>query len=276
MSTLFVVGTPIGNLEDITLRAMRILREVGLIAAEDTRHTRHLLSHFEITTPLTSYHEHNKDKKLSVLLEALRENDVALVSDAGMPGISDPGYELVRAAREAGHMVRAVPGPSAVTTALAISGLPVDQFVYVGFLPRKKGERAAVLSELARETRTIVAFETPHRLLAALEDIAQHLGERPLAVARALTKVHEEVVRGTAQDLLAHFAAGPIKGEFTLVIGPGQVDKKTEPGRVRGRLSELRREGLSARDAVAQVAAETGESRRSVYQTLLEMETPGW
>ena len=199
MSTLYVVGTPIGNLEDITLRALRLLREVGVIAAEDTRHTRHLLSHFEITTPLTSYHAHNKDKKLYVMLEALREKDVALVSDAGMPGISDPGYELVRAAREAGHAVRAVPGPSAVTTALSVSGLPADQFVYVGFLPRKNRERAALLSELARETRTIVAFETPHRLLAALEDIEQHLGERPLAVAREQTKVHEEVVRGTAQ-----------------------------------------------------------------------------
>ena len=275
MSTLYVVGTPIGNLEDITLRALRLLREVGLIDAEDTRHTRHLLSHFEITTPLTSYHEHNKDKKLWVLLEALREKDVALVSDAGMPGISDPGYELVRAAREAGHAVRAVPGPSAVTTALSVSGLPADQFVYVGFLPRKKRERAALLSELARETRTIVAFETPHRLLAALEDIEQHLGERPLAVVREQTKVHEEVVRGTAQEILAHFSAVPIKGEFTLVIGAGQVEKKSEQGRVRESLAELRRDGLSARDAVARVSAETGESRRSVYQTLLEMETPG-
>ena len=205
MSTLYVVATPIGNLEDVTVRALKVLAEVDLIAAEDTRVTRKLLARYKIHTPLTSYHEHNKVTKLPMLLASLREQDVALVSDAGMPGVSDPGYELVRAAVEAGYPVVPVPGPSAITSAVAVSGLPVDQFVYLGFLPRRRAARRKLLLSLASETRTLVAFETPHRLAAALQDVLEALGDRRIAVCRELTKMHEEVFRGRVSEALAHF-----------------------------------------------------------------------
>ncbi|MDP2954543.1 MAG: 16S rRNA (cytidine(1402)-2'-O)-methyltransferase, partial [Chloroflexota bacterium] len=216
MATLYIVATPIGNLEDITLRAIRVLGEVGLIAAEDTRTTRKLLSRYSIKTPLTSYHDHNKESKLPYLLRVLQEKDMALVSDAGMPGISDPGYELVVKAVEEGIQVVPVPGPSAVTTALAISGLPTDQFVYLGYLPRRRGQRRLALQEVSGESRTLVIFEAPHRLRDSMEDIRAVLGDRRLAVCRELTKVYEEVFRGTVSQALEHFTEP--RGEFTLVI----------------------------------------------------------
>ncbi len=216
MSTLYVVATPIGNLEDVTLRAIRVLGEVGLIAAEDTRRTKRLLSAHQINTPLTSYHEHNKRAKLPHLLRALQHGDVAMVSEAGMPGINDPGYELVLAAIDHDVKVVPIPGPSAIPTALAVSGLTAEQFIHLGFLPRKKGARRKLLQSVTAESRTIVAFETPHRLRSALGDVSEVLGERRLVICREMTKLHEEIFRGTADQAIEHFARP--RGEFTLVI----------------------------------------------------------
>jgi len=213
---LYVIATPIGNLEDISLRALRILQEVKLIAAEDTRTTRHLLSAHDIKTPLTSYHEHSKRGKLDYLLNYLEREDLALVSEAGTPGLSDPGYDLIVAAIERGISVVPIPGASAIITALAVSGLPTDQFLYVGFLPRRKGQRQRVLGSIVEESRTIVAFETPHRLNEALEDIEEILGNRRISVCRELTKVHEEIFRGRVRQAREYFVEP--RGEFTLVV----------------------------------------------------------
>ena len=216
MPILYVVATPIGNLDDISLRALRVLSEVKLIAAEDTRKTRRLLNAYNVETPLTSYHEHSKRAKLDYLLSYLEKEDLALVSEAGMPGLSDPGYDLVVAAAERGISVVPVPGPSAVITALVVSGLPTDQFVYVGFLPRRKGQRQRLLSSISDEPRTIVAFETPHRLKESLTDIEEVLGDRRVTICRELTKVHEEIFRGRVNQAREHFAEP--RGEFSLVI----------------------------------------------------------
>lgn len=216
MPVLYVIATPIGNLEDISLRALRLLQEVKLIAAEDTRTTRHLLNAHNIKTPLTSYHEHSKRAKLDYLLDYLEKENLALVSEAGMPGLSDPGYELIVAAIERGISVVPVPGASAVITALVVSGLPTDQFLYVGFLPRRKGQRQRLLSSIVDEPRTIVAFETPHRIREALSDIEEILGDRRLSVCRELTKVHEEIFRGRVSQAREHFVEP--RGEFSLVI----------------------------------------------------------
>ena len=273
MPTLYVVATPIGNLEDVTLRALRVLSEVELIAAEDTRVTRKLLSRHEIHTRLTSYHEHNKATKLPSLLAALAEGDVALVTDAGMPGISDPGYELVQEAARSGHQAIPVPGPSALTSAISVSGLPIDQFVYVGFLPRKRQIRRRLLQDLASETRALVAFETPHRVRAALEDILTTLGDRRISVCRELTKLHEEVFRGSVSDALVHFARP--RGEFTLVIegstgdGTAQLEESA-----REHVAMLRRQGLGARETVARAAEATGLSKSAVYRMWLDADEP--
>ena len=216
MPALYIIATPIGNLEDICLRALRLLREVKLIAAEDTRTTRRLLTAYDIKTPLTSYHEHSKRIKLDDLLDYLEKEDLALVSEAGMPGLSDPGYELIVAAIERGISVVPIPGASAVITALVVSGLPTDQFVYVGFLPRRKGQRQRLLNSIAEERRTIVAFETRHRLTEVLNEIEEILGDRRLCVCRELTKVHEEIFRGRMSQAREHFAEP--RGEFSLVI----------------------------------------------------------
>lgn len=219
MGTLYVVGTPIGNLEDLTLRALRVLREVDLIAAEDTRTTRTLLRAHEIDTPMTSFHEFSGPGKVRRLTDRLDEQDVALVSDAGMPGLSDPGYPLIRAAIDAGHAVVPIPGPSAILAALVASGLPMHSFHFVGFLPRKSGERRRALLAVAEEDATLVAFESPHRLLASLGDAAAVFGDRPMAAARELTKKFEEIVRGTISEILEHFRREAPRGEFTLVFG---------------------------------------------------------
>jgi 16S rRNA (cytidine1402-2'-O)-methyltransferase len=216
MPILYVVATPIGNLEDISLRALRVLREVKLIAAEDTRKTRRLLNAYNIQTQLTSYHEHSRRAKLDYLLGCLEKEDLALVSEAGTPGLSDPGYDLIVTAIERGMRVVPVPGPSAVITALVVSGLPTDQFVYVGFLPRRKGQRQRLLSSMCDEPRSIVAFETPHRLREALSDIEDVLGDRRVSVCRELTKVHEEVFRGRVSQAKEHFTEP--RGEFSLVV----------------------------------------------------------
>lgn len=221
MGTLYVVGTPIGNLEDITLRAIRTLREVALIAAEDTRVSRTLLTAHQISTPLVSFHEFSGPSRVRRLVDRLASDDVALISDAGMPGLSDPGYPLIRAALDAGHAVVPIPGPSAILAGLVASGLPMHAFTFLGFLPRKSGERRRLLAGMADSTHTQVVFESPHRLVAALREVVEALGpERPIAVGRELTKKFEEVVRGTAATVLARFERQAPRGEITLLIGP--------------------------------------------------------
>ena len=267
MGTLYVVATPIGNLEDITQRALRVLREVALIAAEDTRKTRILLQHYGISTPLTSYYEHNKLTKLDFIVGRLGHEGVALVAEAGTPAISDPGYELVKAAIAAGHRVVPVPGPSAIIAALSAAGLPTDQFVYAGFLPRQPAGRRRRLVELADEPRTVVLYEAPHRLLASLRDMQEILGDRQMAAARELTKIHEEIVRGTVGDVLAHFTIQPPRGEFTLVIAgrSGRPQAALSEADLQQRLSQLLAEGLTPRRAAAVLARETGMPAREIY-----------
>jgi len=273
VGTLYVVGTPIGNLEDITLRALRILRQVRLIAAEDTRTTARLLAHYHIETPLTSYWEHNKLSKLQTILSMLEEGDVALVSEAGMPGLSDPGYELIRAAIEAGHQVSPAPGPTASITALVVSGLPTDHFLYLGFLPRRAGARRRLLARVASVQCTLLAFEAPHRLLDTLEDIERVLGDREIVIARELTKLHEEIWRGRVGQARDHFAAGPLRGEFTLVIaGAGPREACWEEERVRSTVREFREAGVPRREAVKAVAEMAAWPAQQVYQLTLTKE----
>src|SRR5690349_21772039 len=218
MGILYLVSTPIGNMEDITLRALRVLREAILIAAENTRHTRRLLDRYELTTPCIAYHEHNKLARLDEVLTALANGDVALVSDAGTPGLSDPGFELINACIAAGFTVVPIPGPSAPIAALVASGLPTDQFSYLGFLPRRGPERRALLASLADLPQTLICFEAPHRLVDALTDMLAILGDRRIVVARELTKIHEEFRRERIGAALAHFQGHRARGEFTLVI----------------------------------------------------------
>ena len=270
MPVLYIVATPIGNLEDITLRALRVLKEVGLIAAEDTRKTRHLLATYGIKTPLTSYHEHNKRAKLTYLLNCLEEKDIALVSEAGMPGLSDPGYELIVAAAQQGIPVVPIPGPSVVVTALVISGLPTHQFTYLGFLPRKKGERRHLLESVAEEPRTIVGFESPYRLPATLNDLVEVLGDRKIAIGRELTKIHEEVFRGRISEAIEHFKEP--KGEFTLVIeGKAEKEKTTLTPEITEELRQMHYQGIGAKEAVAQLSLATGLSKKELYQAWLRL-----
>ncbi len=276
MPTLYVVGTPIGNLEDITHRALRVLREVGLIAAEDTRTTRKLLKRYEISTPLVSYFEGNRAVRIPYILERLQEHDVALVSEAGMPGIHDPGRQLVQASSEAGFQVVPVPGPSSVTAALAVSGLQSDQFLFLGFLPSRRKERRQALQAVAHLPYTLVAFETPHRLAASLEDVAAVLGaERRLVACREMTKLFEEVFRGTVEEAMAHFAQP--RGEFTLVIAGAEEPAKQESaeGEAAETLQRLKASGISSKEAVLQVARQYGLPRRRVYQMWLEAQPDG-
>ncbi len=270
MGTLYLVGTPIGNLEDVSLRALRVLREVPLIAAEDTRVTARLLAQHKIATPLTSYHEHSRPSKLETLLAHLQSADLAVVSDAGMPGLSDPGYELIQAAIEQGTPVVPVPGPSALINALVVSGLPTDGFVYLGFLPRRAAARRRLLAEVRDETRTLVAFEAPHRLIDTLKDIQRTLGERTLAVARELTKLHEEVRRGKPAELLAHFAENPPRGEITLVIGGQTDDEPWDDARVAAAVAERLAAGDSPAAAARTIARLSGRSRRELYHLTIK------
>ena len=275
MPVLYIVATPIGNLEDISLRAIRVLKEVAVVAAEDTRTTRVLFRRYDIHTPLVSYTEHNHALRTPQLLKALGEQDVALVSEAGMPGLCDPGYHLVVSALEAGFRVVPVPGPSAVTAALAASGLPADQFVFLGFLPHQRGERRRLLESVRDEPRTLVAFETPHRLQAALEDIQAALGDRRIAVCRELTKLYEEVFRGSVSDARAHFTLP--RGEFTLVIAGAQEQSQppVDPQQARAELARLRAAGVRAREAVDIVSKSLGLPRREVYRLWLGLARGG-
>ncbi len=267
--TLYVVATPIGNLEDITLRALRILAEVSLIAAEDTRKTRRLLGRYKIKTPMTSYYEHNKLSKLDYILAQLEQGDVALVSEAGMPGISDPGYELILRVGQKGIPVVPIPGASALITALAVSGLATDRFTYTGFLPRKISERRQYLESLADESGTLIFFEAPHRLRASLADILLVLGDRKLAVCRELTKLHEEVFRGTVKQALAHFTEP--RGEFTIVISGAGKKQASRLDDVVEKLNQLRLSGLTAKTALTQLTKESGLSRRELYRLWLKL-----
>ncbi len=263
--TLYLVPTPIGNLEDMTLRAIRVLKECALIACEDTRTSRTLLSHFDIETPFTSYHEHNKLTKLDALFEALETGDLALISDAGTPGLSDPGYELVREAIARGYLVVPLPGANALLPALVGSGLPTDSFVYLGFLPRK-GLREW-FGALRDERRTMVAYESPHRLIDTLEAIAAALGgQRPAVVAREISKKFEEFVRGTVGEVLAHMREQPPRGEITLVIGGAPESALAwDDARVRAALRERLAAGDSRSQAAKAVAALSGWRKGDVY-----------
>lgn len=280
MGTLYLVATPLGNLEDITLRALRILREVRVIAAEDTRHTRKLLNHFEIYTPTISYHEHSGPTGIATVLAALAEGDVALVSDAGTPAISDPGTELVQAALCAGYPVVPIPGPSAVITALIASGLPTGKFTFLGFLPRRSQERRALLQRVSDAPDTLVLYEAPHRLRACLDDLLAVLGDRDACLARELTKVHEQWLRGALSQLRARYDGhDEPRGEYTLVIaGASQASQShadEEPealeAQARERLRVLLAEGNSTRDAAALVARELAMPRREAYRIALEL-----
>jgi len=273
MGTLYLVATPIGNLEDISLRALRVLGEVGLVAAEDTRRTRALLSHYKLHTPLASYHEHNKWEQIPRLLQALAESDVALVSDAGTPGLNDPGYELVQAAVQAGFQVSPIPGPSAPIAALSASGLPAGRFLYLGYLPRKAGDRRSLLSELARLPYTLVFLETPHRLLACLDDLQAVLGERQVAIARELTKLHEEIFHGSLAAARQHFAGREVRGEFTLVVAEEEPQPSAWPEtRLVSAIQERLGRGESPSQVAASLALEAGWPRRAVYRLLVQQD----
>ena len=268
MGTLFLVATPIGNLEDLSPRALRILKAVRLIAAEDTRVTRKLLAHFGVHTPLTSYYEHNKLTKLDTILSALGEGDVALVSDAGTPALNDPGYELVHAALETGHAVSPIPGPSAPLAALVASGLPTDAFLFLGYLPRKSSERRALLERVAGHPYTLIFLEAPHRLEEALADLQGVLGDREIAVGRELTKAHEEIWRGSLLEAEEHFQKQKPRGEFTLVIA-GNTRERAARWSEEHLISALlagTREGRSITRLSGQLAAESGWARREIYK----------
>ncbi|MDN5346535.1 MAG: rRNA (cytidine1402-2-O)-methyltransferase [Clostridia bacterium] len=270
---LFLVGTPIGNLEDITLRALRVLREVDLIAAEDTRRTRELLSHYDIHTPLISYHRHNLSRKIPRLLGLLKEGKrIALVTDAGMPGIADPGAELVRETIAAGFEIIPVPGPSALVTALVISGLSTDRFIFEGFLPREPARRLKLLQSLAFESRTLIFYEAPHRLVETLEDLAAVFGERQLVVARELTKKFETAWRGTPAAAAAYFKTNPPRGEVTLVVAgaPPQGAPDFKPEDAAREVRELAAKGYDLKEAMRVVALKYRRPRRDIYRAVLE------
>lgn len=268
---LYLVGTPIGHLGDLSPRARQVLAGVSRIACEDTRHSGQLLAALGLRGRLLSFHRHNQATRIPELLAALAAGEsLALISDAGLPGISDPGEELVAAVRAAGRPVICVPGPCAVTTALVSSGLPTGRFCFEGFLPARGSQRRRRLQELATEPRTLVLFEAPHRLLELLEDLLAVLGDRPLQVARELTKRHEEQVGFTVAEVLAHFRRVPPRGECTLVLGgaPAATARAWNEAELRAELDRLVAAGLSASDAARQLAADTGRPRRQLYALL--------
>ena len=275
LGTLYVVGTPIGNLEDISLRALRVLREVSLVAAEDTRRTRVLLTHYGITTPLVSYREQNKASATPRVLRRLATAPVALVSDAGMPALCDPGGELIAQVSALGGRVEVVPGPSAALTALVASGLPTTPFTFVGFLSRQRGDRRRQLEDLATRPETLVLYEAPHRLRETLSDLRASLGDRPVAVCRELTKLHEEILRAPLSALVAHFDAVQPRGEFTLVVSGVQLSGPRPPAltddEVASRLIAAMSGGEDMRAVVTDLARTTGQPRRDIYARWQEL-----
>jgi 16S rRNA (cytidine1402-2'-O)-methyltransferase len=276
--TLYLCATPIGNLEDITFRVLRTLKEVDLIAAEDTRNSIRLLNHFEIHTPMTSYHEYNKYDKANQLIDQLRQGkNIAVITDAGTPGISDPGEELVRLALEAGITVTSLPGPAACVTALTMSGQSTRRFAFEAFLPRDKKERAKILEELKTETRTIILYEAPHHLVVTLTQLREALGNRSISLCRELTKKHEEVQKTTLDDVLIYYKDHEPRGEYVLVLeGKNREALEAEAQRAWQELSLsehmalYERQGIPRKEAMKRVASDRGISRRDVYQSLLE------
>lgn len=271
---LYIVATPIGNLEDISFRAVRILQSVDYIAAEDTRHTGKLLNHFQIKVPQISYHEHNQKQRIPELLDKLKAGkNIALVTDAGMPGISDPGYEMVIACIDAGVNVVPIPGANAAITALSAAGLPSERFVFEGFLPTKGKERQQRLDLLANESRTIILYESPHRLEKTLADLVNCLGsDRPIALGRELTKLHEEFWRGTLGEALSYYQSVPPQGEFTLVIaGKSEANEEISDTTITTELENLLNQGISRSEATKIMAERTSVSRRKIYQLALQI-----
>lgn len=270
MGTLYLVATPLGNLEDISARALRILSQVKLIAAEDTRHTRKLLEYFKIQTPLTAYHEHNKLIKLDKVLKILTEGDVALVSDAGTPALNDPGYELVRAVLEVGHNVSPIPGPAAPIAALVASGLPTDKFVYLGYIPRRASERRKFLIDTSHLPYTLIFLETPHRLLESLQYLLDILGDRQICVAREITKMYEEFFRGKISEALEYFSSRPVRGEFTLVIDRQRYNAEPwDEERLWLAIDKQVKSGLPAKEIATRLATEANWPRRKIYQMIV-------
>ena len=264
---VYLVATPLGNLEDITLRALRTLREADLVACEDTRHTGRLLQHFKIDKPLLSCHERNEAARArEIASHAAAGASVALVSDAGTPGISDPGFRVVRAALEAGVEVVPIPGPSAAVAALSASGLPTDSFLFKGFLPPRKAPRRASLRELAGSRSTLVLYEAPHRVLEMLADLRDVMGDRRVAIARELTKLHEEFLRGTAGSVLQELAGRKaVKGELVVLVGPAEGGPRDSQESIAAMVSRLERDGSARMDAIKQAAREHGISKREAY-----------
>ena len=274
MGTLHLVATPIGNLEDMSPRAIRILKEANLIAAEDTRHTGKLLKYFGVETPLTSYFEHNKLTKLDFILEKLSAGDVALVSDAGTPAINDPGFELVRAALASGYDVRPVPGPSAPISALAVSGLPTDSFLYLGYLPSKTSERHKFVGQIGNLPYTLLFLESPHRIVESLEDLLSLLGDRRICVAREMTKMFEEYWRGSLSGAVEHFKSQPARGEFTLVV-EGKMKEESEKWKEEELLAAIKKElkgEKSAKEISAELAERSGWKKKDIYALINKME----
>lgn len=272
--TLYLVGTPIGNLEDITFRALRVLKQADLIAAEDTRHTGKLLHHFQVSTPQISYHDHNTQQRIPQLVKKLQAGAViALVTDAGTPGISDPGYELVCACVEADITVVPIPGPSAVITAITAAGLPCDRFVFEGFLPVKGKYRKARLKALKSEPRTAVFYESPHRLLKTLTDLEAVVGpDRQVVLARELTKRYEEFWRGTIEEAITHYQSVPSKGEFTLLLAPTSTPFSLSKAEITTELKSLLAQGQSRTEASRNLAQHSDLSKREIYQISLEID----
>lgn len=268
---LYIVATPIGNLEDITLRALRILKEVDLIAAEDTRYTKTLLNHYGIHTPLTSYHEHNEKTKAHVLVARLEQGEnVALVSDAGTPTISDPGYRLVGETIKAGITIVPIPGASALTAVLSVSGLPTDRFVFEGFLPAKKRERRERLQRLREETRTLVFYEAPHRLQESLRDLSEILGDREAVLGREVTKVYEEFLRGRLSEVSAGIDRRELRGEITLVVRGSERESPPGDDLLMGEIQRLKEEGMRVKEIAELLGERFSCSKRQIYRLVVE------
>ena len=270
MGNLYIVATPIGNLEDITLRALRVLNETSLIAAEDTRITRRILSRYKINTKLISFNDNNEKRRIPQIIKALSVGDVALVSDAGTPVLNDPGFSLLLHAQKNSIPIVPIPGPSALTTTISVSSVPTNQFIFLGFLPKKKNQRKKELINLANERRSLIMFESPHRLQATLSDVFEVCGDRPLCVSRELTKYHEEIFYGKVSDAIVHFQH-PL-GEFSLVVAgytePDLLDVKDS---VIDALLELRRKGKGARESVRAISISSKLSRREIYRMCLDL-----
>jgi 16S rRNA (cytidine1402-2'-O)-methyltransferase len=270
---LYIVATPIGNLEDITLRALRVLREVDVIAAEDTRHTQILLSHHDIHTPVTSYHEHNEKTKAQELVTRLaRGKNIALVSDAGTPAISDPGFRLVVQAIRAGVRIIPIPGASALTAVLSATGLPTDRFVFEGFLPAKKKLRRERLQTLRDETRTLIFYEAPHRLKDTLDDIHELLGNREAVLAREVTKIHEEFLRGPVSALVREIGSGEVRGEVTLIISGSAGESRVNEDLLKAEIRELKGQGWRVKEIAEVLGEKFGYSKKDIYRLALHGE----